>query len=168
MAAAQNKLNGDMVIVGNFSASTMTPVASSVNDASIQSGSKVAASKLQEGTRQRYSQPNTTATTETRVLHRIYGATAAVVGFHAGVIGAAVGAATVTVDLKVNGTTILTSVVTVDNTVAAYGSVAATLAAGAATLVAGNVLTIVITATAGGGTLPTGFFCEAIVWEDPS
>jgi hypothetical protein len=168
MAAAQNKLNGDMVIVGNLSATTMTPIANSVDENSLKSGVKLPASKLQAGTRKVYAQPNTSATSETRVLHRVYGATAAVVGFHAGVIGAAVGAATVTVDLKVNGTSILTSVITIDNTVAAYGSVAAALAAGAASLVAGNVLTIVITATAGGGTLPTGFFCEAVVWEDPS
>jgi hypothetical protein len=38
MAAAQNKLNGDMVIVGNLSASTMTPIASSVNENSLKSG----------------------------------------------------------------------------------------------------------------------------------
>jgi hypothetical protein len=129
---------------------------------------KIAASKLQEGTRQRYSQPNTSGDERDprpaprlrrdgrrRRLPRRRDRRRR-------------RAATVTVDLKVNGTSILTSVITIDNTVAAYGSVAATLAAGAATLVAGNVLTIVITATAGGGTLPTGFFCETVVWEDPS
>lgn len=170
--ATPNTLIGDLIVTGNISAKTMTPAANSVNDASVQtpsSGSNaVSALKIQSMPRIRYAQPNTTATTETRVLHRVYGGTAKVSAFHIGSIGATVGSDTVTADLQKNGTTILTGVVTLTSATAAYGSVSASLAAGALSLVAGDVLTVILTATHSSGTLPTGVFVEAVLIEDPS
>lgn len=168
--ALPNTVPGDLTVGGNLSVRSMSPIANSVNDASVQAGSKVNASKLQAGVRKGYFKPRTTvAATDTQMIYRVYGATAAVQSFVAGISGtAAVGAATVTFDLKKNNVSILTGVVTIDNTVAQYGSVAGVLAAGALTLVAGDVLEVVVTATAGGGTLPQGVFAEVVIYEDPS
>lgn len=68
-----------------------------------------------------------------------------------------------TVDLKKNGTSVLTSTVTIDHTVAAYTQVAASIATN--TYVAGDVFEVVVTATAGGGTLPQGLFVALITRE---
>lgn len=74
-----------------------------------------------------------------------------------------VGAATVTVDLKKNGTTVLTAVITLDS-----GNVAYTVEIGAITTtayVAGDFFEVVIDATAGGGTLPQGLGVEVVFRE---
>lgn len=116
---------------------------------------------------QRYSQPNTAATTETKVVHVCQGTSGTVRKFSAGSIVVALTTATVTVDLRKNGTTILTAPITLNNANTARVAVNATLAsAGAAALVAGDVLEVVITATASGGTLPTGVFTALRVDED--
>lgn len=117
--------------------------------------------------RKGYSQPNTTATTETRTLYRVRGATASLKEFFAGSIAINAGAATVTLDLKKNGTTLLSSVLTLNSSNTARVPVNATLLASPTALVAGDVLEVVITATAGGGTLATGVDCGITVDEDP-
>lgn len=114
---------------------------------------------------QRYSQPNTTATTETRVLHVTRGATGKLIEFVAGSIGVCTSPATVTLDLRKNGTTVLTSPITLNSSNVARVAVTGLISVD--TLAEGNVLEVVITATAGGGTLATGVFCEAIVNEQP-
>ena len=79
-----------------------------------------------------------------------------IIDFSAGVLAAAVGAATVTIDLKKNGTTILAGLLTIDNTLAINTLKFNTPSS--LTLATNDVLTLVITAAAGGGTLPTGLF----------
>lgn len=102
------------------------------------------------------------AATETRALF-VARASGTVRGVEAGIIVAAIGAATVTIDLKKNGVSILTSVITIDNTKAAYARTAGGISTAA--YVAGDVFTIVITATAGGGTLPQGLFVDGTFAE---
>jgi hypothetical protein len=131
----------------------------------IKSAAGVEATKLEHQHRIPYSQPNTTATTETRVLYVCYAATARVIDFRAGSIVACIGAATITLDVKKNGTTILSSVLTLNNANTARVAVAATLS-GTPALVTGDVLEVVVTATAGGGTIGTGLFASLTVEED--
>jgi hypothetical protein len=131
----------------------------------IKSAAGVEATKLEHQHRIPYAQPNTTATTETRVLYVCYGLTARVIDFRAGSIVACIGAATITLDVKKNGTTILSSVLTLNNANTARVAVAAALS-GSPTLVAGDVLEVVVTATAGGGTIGTGLFANLTVEED--
>jgi hypothetical protein len=71
----------------------------------------------------------------------------------------------VTVDLRKNGTTVLSAVITLNNANTARVAVAGALSV--TTLVAGDVLEVV-TATAGGGTLATGVFAIVTVNEMPS
>lgn len=114
--------------------------------------------------RQSYSQANATATTETRVIHVARGATGTVKSFRAGSIVANIGAATVTIDLKKNNVSVLSAVITLDS-----GNTARVPEAGTITSAAYSVddwFEIVITATAGGGTLATGLYVEAEFEED--
>lgn len=164
MANGPSSVNGDLVVAGGFSCQSMTIPANAVGDAQIPAAAGIKYSKLQQLRQIGYAQPNSAATTETREILAVRGATATVLELVVGAIVAAVGAATVTVDLRKNGVTILSAVVTLDSTTAAYILKSATILTPA--LVVGDVLTVVITATAGGGTLPTGFFVQVRVAED--
>jgi hypothetical protein len=113
--------------------------------------------------RKTYAQPNVTATTETKVVHGVFGTTGVLSAIKAGSIGVNAGAATVTIDLKKNGTSILSAVITLNNANTARVMVAGTFSA--TTLAVGDVLELVITATAGGGTLATGVFVELDLYE---
>lgn len=100
------------------------------------------------------------------VLHVVYGATGSVIAIRAGVVVAAAGNSTVTVDVKKNGTSILTGVITLDSGNTIYVVEAGSIAS--AGLVAGDVLTVVLDATVGSGTLPQGVFVDVVIDEDPS
>jgi hypothetical protein len=73
----------------------------------------------------------------------------------------------VTVDLKKNGVSILTSVITLDsgntNRVVEAGTIS-----GDGTLAAGDWLEVTIAISAGTGTLATGVYAELILNEDAS
>ena len=164
-------IQGDVIVTGNISPASFTaPSSQFVGDTQVKTGAKISASKLQTRISKIIADNNSAvATSYRRTIWRVFGATCALQDFRIGIAGtAAVGAATVTVDLFKNGSTILTATVQITNALAQYGTVAASLAAGALTLVAGDVLEISITATAGGGTLPNGFFAALVGYEDPS
>jgi hypothetical protein len=93
----------------------------------------------------------------------IYGVSGTLLSFKAGSIVANIGAATVTLDLKKNGVTALSAVITLNNANTARVAVSGTLSV--TTLAAGDVLEVVATATAGGGTLATGVFAE-LRWKE--
>lgn len=132
--------------------------ASSVTNTSVTAAAGIDASKLEHRHRETYSQPNTTATSVTQVIYTA-AAAGTVNSFKAGSIVACIGAATVTVDLKKNGSTILSAVITLDSSNTAYVVEAGTI--NSAAYVAGDMFTIVTVATAGGGTIATGFTCIA-------
>lgn len=106
-----------------------------------------------------------TATAATQVVHIVRGLTGTIKEVAAGMIAANAGAATVTVDVKKNGTTVLTSPVSLTSATASglvvLGAITTT------TLAQGDRLEVVITAAAGGGTLGTGLFARVTVDEDP-
>lgn len=112
-----------------------------------------------------YGQPNTTATSETRFLYQAVAA-GTILQFAAGSIAIAAGAATVTVDLKKNGSSVLTAVITLDNSNAARVMEVAAITT--ATYVAGDWFEFVVVATASGGTIPTGLGISLTVSEAPA
>ena len=118
-----------------------------------------------------YSQPNTAATTETRALGIVHGA-GNIIAFYVGNSARATGAATVVVTLRKNGVSVLTANVTLNNATptsgAGYASVLATLDPAQVAVVKGDILDVVITATAGGGVLPTEVSVTAIVDQHPT
>jgi hypothetical protein len=137
-----------------------------VTNAKVASNAAIDADKLEHLHVRTFAQPNTAATAETRVVHEVVGATGTIRTFSAGSIAKAVGDSTVTVDLKVNGTTVLSGVITLDNANTNYVSEPGTISDD--DLAAGDVLTVVTTATAGTGTLPTGVFAHVTLSEDPA
>jgi hypothetical protein len=162
------RLDGDYHVTGTLSMGRLAAPAASITNTMIApgaSGSYILSTKVQQQWQKTYAQPNTTATTETRVVHVVYGAAGTILGFRAGSIVANLTTATVTVDLKKNGVSVLTAVITLDNANTARVAEAGTLSTTA--LVAGDVLEVVITATAAGGTLATGVFCQVELTEDP-
>lgn len=157
-------IDGDLHIRGGLSCEDFAPPANSIDNAAIETAAGILATKLQHQYKPTFSQNGTAGSVGAQVIHIVRGATGTLVRFRAGSIVANVGAATVTVDLKKNGTTMLSAVITLDSANTAYVPEDATLAASA--LVADDVLSVTIVATAGGGTLATGLFVEAEIRED--
>ena len=150
--AAPTVIQGDLHVTGTVTGGSLTPSALTVTNASVSSTAAIAATKLEHQFALSYTQ-NGTAASATIPLHVAYGA-GTIVSVKAASIAIAVGAATVTVDLKKGGTTCLSGVITLDS-----GNAARTSEAGSLTVTtysADNFLERVTVPTAGGGTLPTG------------
>jgi hypothetical protein len=151
-------VNGQLVVTGQ-----MYLPASTVTAANIVAAAGIEATKLQHQYEPLYAQSGT-ASAVTIPLHRVRGSTATVVAVVAGSIAAAVGDSTVTIDVRKNGTTILSGAIVLDN-----GNAARVGEAGTVTVtggVAGDLYEIVVTTSIGTGTLPTGLFVQAVIRED--
>ena len=165
---------GDLVVNGVVYANGFSGRQGTVNDTMIVTPATPSAAIQGQKVQHQYNRvvdlngtSTATAATVRRTVHVAHGTAGTILGFHVGAVGAAVGGATVTVDLKKNGSSILTSTITLDNSAAAFALVAGSLSA--STIAAGDVLEAQITAvSAGGGTLPTGVFCRLVTREDPA
>jgi len=169
---AQTVLPSDLYVAGALTSQTFSPPAGSISDAAVAAPSPpsaaVKATKLQQQYEPTYKQASaTTAVSDQQVLHVVRGTTATIIDYEAGCVVANIGAATVTVDLLVNGTTVLSSTISLSSSQTAYQVVTAAGFTSTA-MVAGNVLETKITATAGGGTLGKGVFVSLRLREDPS
>jgi hypothetical protein len=158
-----SRLDGDFHVAGNLSANTITIPDGAISNAKVVASAGIAASKMQHQHRAGYGQPNSAATTETRSIAVVFGATGTLFDFRAGSIAKAVGDSTVTIDLKKNGASVLNTIITLDSANTNRLAEAATFSA--ASLAAGDWLEIVVTATIGTGTLPTGVFAS-LTWNE--
>ena len=159
-----NTIDGDMVVKGRLSPTLLDIPDNIIVDADVSSSAKIATTKLQHRHQVGFGQPNTAATTETRSLF-IARSIGTIMEIGAGSIAIAIGNSTVTVNVLKNGTTVLTAVITLDN-----ANVARTIELGTisvAGLVAGDYLEVVLVATIGTGTLPTGVFVSMKLDMDP-
>jgi hypothetical protein len=154
----------DELVVGTLTMQGGSLPASVVGNSNVTAGAGIDASKLERQVVRGFSQSGT-ATTVTQPVHVVSGATGTVLRAYAGSIVAAVGNATVTVRFRKNGTTILSSDITLDNANTAYIVEQGTLSVTSA--VAGDMFDVVITATVGTGTLPTGLVVGMVLDEDP-
>jgi hypothetical protein len=136
----------------------------SFGDAQMSAANPVTAPKLKHQYTPTHGQPHgVAAVTERKVIH-VARAAGDVVACEAGVVVAGSGGGmSVTVDLRKNGTTVLTAVITLNAASTAYANTDGAISVGP--YVAGDVFEIVITATAGGGTLPQGVFVDAVFRE---
>lgn len=160
--------DGDHYFNGNLAAKTMTIPASSVTNSMVAAGAAIDPSKVKQRRYPSYSQVHGSAAATVRIpFYRCKGATAMINALRALVVVIPVGAATVSIQLKKNGSNILSSALVIDSANVAHTMEAAAGFTSAA-LVQGDVLELDITATAGGGTLPQGLYVEADVDEDPS
>jgi len=156
------RLDEGLYVGGNLSAATMTIPAGTVTNAAVSASAGIVATKTVPQHVITYGQANTAAADETRVIHAAYGA-GTVIAVHAGSIGIAVGDATCTVDVKKDGTTILSAVITLDTGNTVYTPKAGTVSV--SSYAATDVFTVVIDGTIGTGTLPTGVYVRLIVRE---
>lgn len=157
---AVQTIPNDVQILGDLSARTMTIPPGSLDDAGVKAGANIDPSKLGHYHEPTYGQ-NGSATSETRAFFRARSA-GAVLEFLAGSIAIAIGDSTVTIDLKKGGSSILSSVITLNSSRTARVAVAGTLTGGAV-IAAGDLLEVVVVATVGTGTLPTGVFWSALI-----
>lgn len=161
-----SRIEGNVHIDGALTARSMNIPSGTIRDEDVAGDADIGAAKQEHQFQLTYGQPNTAATTETRVVHVVQGTAGEIRAFEAGSIAAAVGDSTVTVDLRKNGATVLTAVITLDSGNAARVTEAGTIDPAQDTLADGDVLEVVLTATAGTGTLPTGVFCSVKLRED--
>ena len=107
-------VEGAMTVTGRLTPKQLDIPAETLTDAGVSSSAGIGTAKLKHRYRANFNQPNTTATTETRVVHvaRVAGT---IRDFLAGSIVSCIGAATIVLDLKKNGTTVLSSTITLDS-----------------------------------------------------
>lgn len=154
---------GDLTVRGTLRATTMVPSSQSVGDAECDAGDPITAEKLEHQYIARLAQVHgSAATAERRVVHCAYGA-GDVVDVRAGVVVAAIGDSTVTVDVKKNGTTILSAPIVLDATNLAYAEETGSVSVAAFS--AGDVLEVFTTVAAGTGTLPQGLYVNVVLHE---
>jgi hypothetical protein len=165
--AGQSRIESDLFVAGTLTARSFSPPALSVGNAAVASaaaGAGISDLKLEHQHHFAYAQANTTAVTITIPVKAVYGTVGALISLKAGTIVACIGAATITVDLKKNGTTMLTAPITLNSSNTARVMAAATISVTA--MAAGDFLELVITATAGGGTIGTGLLVQGVVTEN--
>lgn len=161
-----SRLEGDYYFAGSVTFASLAAPNSSWGNDNIAAAAGIAASKLQHQNEIAVGLTKHTedAATLRRVIHIPYGATATVLSFHAGATVAAGAGCSITVQLKKNGSSILTSAITVDDGDAAFALVAAAGFTSTA-LVAGDVLEAEI-ASVTGATPPKGVFVRLVLRSD--
>lgn len=160
-------LRGTTNIVG-----TLNVPAGSITNAGILSGTNVDASKLVHRHAINYFQASGSSVASATVpIFIARGTTVTLQAIEAAILVAAAGAATVTIDLqKSTGAgafaTVLSSVITLNSSTVVRTATAGTINTASGT--DGDIWQLVITATAGGGTLPQGLIVTLNLDETPA
>lgn len=164
-AEVPTRLEGDVVITGTLHVQTGVNLpAGALGNADIEAAAGVAASKSTQHHSKKVSQAGT-AVTATEIIHVVAGLEGTLKFFKATNIAACAGSSTVTVDLKKNGTTVLSAVITLDSATGDRGEEVAILSS--TSVVADDVLEVVITANQSGtDALASGVYAELRVDED--
>lgn len=164
-----SRIESDVYVNGNINALTMTVPNGTITDAMVNAGADISATKLEHRHQITYAQESaTSAADESKVVHTCYGATGTIIAFKAGSVVAALGDDTCTVNLKKNGTSVLTPTTGISLTSAATAYIVSAGTVGTAGIVAGDVLEVTIDATHGTGTLAKGVFATVVISEDAS
>lgn len=149
---------GGLKVVGQLSLP-----AGGITDAMVANFAGIGGDKQQHVYRKTHGQSGTVASV-TIPIHGVFGVTGLLKALKAGLITPCAGAATVTIDLKKNGSSVLSSPITLNSASAARTLYAATISNTA--LAAGDFLELVVTATAGGGTVGQGLLVDLLSYED--
>lgn len=166
--AAQTNQFGDTTVNGQLTVSGGPVILppNSLKTSSFDPATPLDAVQLQIQIHQVYAQGSAVdATAAAEVVH-VARAAGTLVAVRAGNVVSGIGGATATVDVKKNGTTVLTGTIGLAAAApAAYGQVAGAVAGGSAAYAAGDVFEVVVTAAAGGGTLAKGLFVDLVFRE---
>jgi len=161
----------NLVVQGTLSPAGFNAPAGSIGSAGIATpgagAAGIVSSKLNHRFKRWLGQAEGAAVvSQTEIVSITYGTAGAIVALQAILKVACAGAATISVDLKKNGTSVLASPISFSSSDSALTVKSATPTT--TTTAAGDYFEIVITATAGGGTLGQGIYAEAIIDENPS
>ena len=154
---------GSLHVVDQLSCRLFSPPSSCIGNDAIKPDANVDASKLQQQYLPVVRQNGNAAAEGPVVLHEAYGATGEVLSVRVGCITVPDGDRTATVDVKKNGTTILTAPIVLDSANVAYTHESAVPSVTA--LVAGDVLTVTVTVAGSSGTHVTGLWVQAVIRE---
>ena len=155
---ALQTFQGEMVVSGRVSPTTLDIPDETLDDDDFSAFAALVATKLQHRYQAKMSQALVIAAAETRTI-AIARANGNVTEFVAGSVTPCTGDATITVELRTN--TVVVATITLDKTLAGRTIKVGTLVVGAAFLDAGDWLEVVITPAIGSGTLGSGLFCTA-------
>lgn len=153
--------NENIHVNGTLSATKWSAPADAFGDTQVNSASPITAAKLQHQNQIVFGQMGTVID-EVRVVYVAFAA-GTLIQFQAGSAEIAVGDSTVEFDLLKNGVTVLSLLPELDNTLGTFDSVVAGITTTA--YAAGDVFEVVVTTTAGTGTLPVGVFAAITVRE---
>jgi len=151
----------DVNLPGRFTPKFLDVPVDCVGNLAIPSTTQIDPTKLGQLFRPDYKTPSTL--TVAAVTHNLYVARFAgtLDELLVGTSVACIGGATITTDLKKNGTTVLSSTIVLNNANTARVGVLATINPAAAAYVAGDWFELVVTVAAGGGTIGTGYYAIA-------
>ena len=152
---------GDMQVQGTLTCGQFSPPPSCIDNDAVKtpSGQPIKAEKLEHKHLKLLGEDsNVSAAAVQQVVHVIRGAIGTIKGFIAGVIVAATGDSTATVDLLKNGASILTAPLTFANSSGVYWASQQAAAFSSTALVRNDILEIKVTVSAGTGTLPKGIW----------
>lgn len=160
---AATVLDGDVDVRGTITPRGFACPASSVGSAGFSGSDPLVSSKRYHRHNRVFAQVHgSAASAERRAIHVAKGAGSVLVA-RAGVVVACIGDSTISVDVRLNGTTILTAPISIDSGDVAYAKVSGSIPV--ATYSAGDVLEVVVTVTAGTGTLGQGLFVDVVCDE---
>lgn len=165
MATSSSIQDGDLRVRGTLVPDAMRYPAASIVNADISAAAAIETTKLRHRHVRSWAQPNTAATAETRTLHVVM-LPGLINAVKVGSIAAAIGDSTVTVDVKKNNVSVLSSTVTLNSSNTARIAVSGTVNSAVDDVVAGDWIEVVITIAAGTGTLPTGVFVQVEIDEN--
>lgn len=157
------RVDEDAYFAGTLRAQTLVIPSGTIVNASVNAAAAIASSKLEHQHVKTYGQSGTAAAA-TVPIHVVQGTAGTILSLKAATIAACTGDATVTVDLKKAGSSILTGVITLDSANTARVAEAGTVSS--ATLAAGDFLELVIAVNAGTGSLGTGLCVQLVLDED--
>lgn len=160
------KVEEDAEFRGQLRCLDLKPNAGFLGKEHVEAGAGLEASKLEHEHRALYAQESATTAIagDDYVIHVVRGLTGTVKSFAAGVVVACVDGATITVDLHKNGVSILVAPIVIDNGDAAYAIVEGVI--DTAAVAHDDVLEVVVTVAAGGGTIGKGVFAVLDLFED--
>lgn len=161
-------IEGDFHVAGTLTMGGVTLPDSSITNLKVQAAAAIDPTKIVQRYRRAWAQATSAVTVATlnQVIAVITGATGTLRIFEAGAVVPHVGDSVCTVDLKKNGTTVLSSPITLNSGQSARQLVAAAIST--TVIAVDDVLEVVTVATIGTGTLALGVFGILSFDEDPA
>jgi hypothetical protein len=163
-----SRIEGPLHVNGTLSASSFNPPDNTLTrDAQFAAGLNLDADKIQHRfiKTEALTDHATDSAVVRRVVHVVKGSTGSIVSFTAGVTVVATATGVCTVNLYVNGTTVLSAVITLDSANTAFSQEAGTVTD--PDLVAGDVIEIGIDSTSGANK-PKGVNATVVIDEMPT